>query len=560
MTNYNPPRTAPRTGIDPMEIELVFNLRSCGTCSFFWPADTSKQPYGPYPAYDFESNTPALNTQTNPVAEYTWLPKGITTDEIFPNGEVMDGCRKVPIMTIGINPNLTAFEANAQGTRWVYPNFTSNNGTDAATKFAYYYRYRSVYQESFDQDVMNKYLLPDGAIKAQKSGIMKSALRNSDSPAFDIEVLYDGDSSGTKISVQGVTGQPRYVVPVNEGDKFNAGDILAAKLRVPAGVELPVNQGWLGYYMQFVPALNLFEQFLQSQGYSDANLQIGEDVGQLDMVACASPRWTPEFLGGTETGVNQVVSNCVSKNAWALKQLVHTKPAVLFLVGESSYDMFSKAFSKSLKRDTPLSAQPQDGAFTLFNQTIDPSNPLIFEFTGNIDGQPYNISTRVIVTPHFSYDYNFIPQFRMSETDWTRFQSSNKACVEFIKGDPGFEVLAPMAGETFMSIHVNSDVTGALSALETKYAGAYAVLKPLFYNPHADMANVMQTLFAQGKMTYVKGQNGKKGYLARTDGSCQFCVNKYWTFPQGCPYDKTTVTPPTPGFLDQVAAAIAKLG
>ena len=47
------------------------------------------------------------------------------------------------------------------------------------------------------------------------------------------------------------------------------------------------------------PSLNTFNDFLKNKGHKDANLAIGEDVGQLDMVACASPHWKPGFLGGT---------------------------------------------------------------------------------------------------------------------------------------------------------------------------------------------------------------------------------------------------------------------
>src|SRR5262249_13202358 len=55
---YDPPRQRnPRRTQDPLEIELVYNVRSCGTCEFFWP-ERSPQPYGPYPTYDFTSNTP----------------------------------------------------------------------------------------------------------------------------------------------------------------------------------------------------------------------------------------------------------------------------------------------------------------------------------------------------------------------------------------------------------------------------------------------------------------------------------------------------------------------
>jgi hypothetical protein len=62
---YNPPRQlTPLPGQNPIEIQLVFDVRPCGTCRCFWPEDPARQPYGPYPAYDFDTNTPTTNAPT----------------------------------------------------------------------------------------------------------------------------------------------------------------------------------------------------------------------------------------------------------------------------------------------------------------------------------------------------------------------------------------------------------------------------------------------------------------------------------------------------------------
>lgn len=46
---YNPSREHPPADeADPLEVQLAFQVRSCGTCSFFWPADPKKRTYGPY--------------------------------------------------------------------------------------------------------------------------------------------------------------------------------------------------------------------------------------------------------------------------------------------------------------------------------------------------------------------------------------------------------------------------------------------------------------------------------------------------------------------------------
>ena len=147
--SYDPPRQVnPALPKDPLEIDLVYNVRTCGTCDFFWP-QASPQTYGPYPSYDFTTNAPAEKGPEGKPGSFVWI-RGVTRPPSFPDAEVMDGCRKAPIMTIGINPNLTAFAPGRTGASWCYPSFSSADGTDSWTKYAYYYRYRSVYQEHFD--------------------------------------------------------------------------------------------------------------------------------------------------------------------------------------------------------------------------------------------------------------------------------------------------------------------------------------------------------------------------------------------------------------------------
>src|SRR5437879_124555 len=203
--------TKMKSKTDPLEVELVFQVRDCTTCTFFFPKDRSKLPYGPYPAYDFDSNTPKTASPKGDPISFPWV-KGTTSPPAFPDPEVMDGCRKAPIMTIGINPNLTAFAPGQTGAAWCYPDFTNNHGTDPFTKYAYYYRYRSVYQERFDLHYVEKYLLKEGQILASNAGVVVAADRASDDPSYSIKVRYDGDSQDTTINLLGELGQPRYVV------------------------------------------------------------------------------------------------------------------------------------------------------------------------------------------------------------------------------------------------------------------------------------------------------------------------------------------------------------
>ncbi len=168
---------------EALEVKLAREVRSCRTCNYFWPTGGKPQPYGPYPCYDFNSNTPPGAQPPDQSGEkfpkpFPWL-EATSVESGFPKPEIMDGCRKAPIMTIGINPNLTAFTPGQQGASWCYPEFTSQNNTDEWTKYAYYYRYRTVYQECLDFDFIKKYLLkevfkpflPDSLLYRKNMGI-----------------------------------------------------------------------------------------------------------------------------------------------------------------------------------------------------------------------------------------------------------------------------------------------------------------------------------------------------------------------------------------------------
>ncbi|MBD0371604.1 MAG: GTPase, partial [Pyrinomonadaceae bacterium] len=550
---YDPPRQRkPNPPKDPLEIDLVYNVRPCGTCRFFWPTNSAEQPYGPYPVYDFDSNTPKEN-EPDGAKSFLWL-KGTTRSPTFPDAEVMDGCRKAPIMTIGINPNLTAFAPGTTGASWGYPSFSSDNGTDSWTKYAYYYRYRTVYQEHFDLKFVEKYLLPEGQIKALKPGMLVDATRKTDAPSFDIKVQYDGETQPTTIPLAGKLGEPRYVVLVNLKQPFKKGDVLAARLNVPAGKKANIYGQQIGYYMQIVPVLESFQKFLVSKGHKDARLLVGEDVGQLDMVACASPHWGPEWLGGTSQSVNTVVNNCVMTNAWAMKQLVQTRPAILYLVGQSSWNMFRKAYGHLIQAHPSLPNYPEDGPYTLLRLTTE--NDCRLEFKTKIDGIKYSLSTRLIITPHFSYDVNFVPQFRMSADALKAFTAKYAAASKFLHTDPRIQVEKPAGGFAAFGIMKAADAPPVLVEIKKKFASAAPTLMADYYDPHQMMADVLEAMFDKGQLSYTPPKSGHHGFLSRTDGPCTFCVNDHWKFPQGCPYGKPEEKQLPVGFLEKVAAAM----
>lgn len=568
---YNPPRElvpvdkAPYAD-DPLEVKLAFQVRSCGTCSFFWPEPKTEQPYGPYTAFDFDVNVPTPAAAAKGSAPSPWV-LGRTRPPSFPNGEVIDGCRKAPIMTIGINPNLTAFLPGETGAAWCYPNFSSDNDTNAWAKYAWYYRYRSVYQERFTLDFIKKFILPDEQVIATRDGHIVTATRLDDNTAWTVTIRYDGDPADTIISLPGKLGGFPFVLlfdmypPTNV---FKAGDVIAGKVAVPEGIQAEVMQQQQGYYMQFVPTLQQFQDTLHKAGHTNASLMIGEDVCHLDMVACASPHWNKGFLGGSDESITTIVDNCVSRNAWAIKQMVQTRPAVLYVVSGSSWDMFRGAFGAHVTRDIPISEKPVDADFTLLQETTDPAHPAYINFDVTIDGQRYLSKTRLVITPHFSYNTNFTPQYRISQAEWATLQHTQADCIAAFTTANGFTVAPPdpKFGSDYYGVLLSSDPAKAAATLawfKEHFPAAYPVFEPFFCDPHALMASVLDDLYSQGVLSW-KGKADGSGYLDRTEGSCRFCVNSHWQFPNECRYGKTQEPTPPSGFLEKVAEQIVATG
>ena len=556
-TQYNPTRNVDLSAEDdPIEVRLAFQVRSCGTCNFFWPEKKKEATYGPYTAFDFDVSTPYPAPPLSGQDTYPWI-LGRTRPPAFPNGEIIDGCRKAPIMTLGINPNLTAFAPGQNGAPWAYPNFSSDSQTDAWTKYAWYYRYRSVYQEKLTLDMVEKYTLPNDQIIAEKSGVVTKANRPDESQNWTLQVRYENETQDTSIHLQEEVGDFPYMLffdafPPNNA--FLAGDILAGKVAVPQGMAVEIMQKQQGYYMQFVPSLNNFQNYLIGKGHKSPSLQIGEDVSQIDMVACASPHWREDFLGDD---LKEVVDNCVHKNGWAVKQIVQSRPSVLYVVSESSWNMFKSVFGNFVDPHR-ISSRPPDNAYTLLRETTNLDKPVFVHFNFTIDGMKYEHKIRLVITPHFSFSKNFLPQYRMSPKDFD-LHSAQSDFRAAITEDNGFTIVPEDKEHAYYYRVIQLDPSKAEASrkeLKKDFPTLFAQLEPYYYDPHQTMSEVLTDMYDKGELTY----NDKKNYLDRTAGACRFCVNQHWQFKDECRYDKNFEAKPPDGFLEKVAAHIIKHG
>ena len=90
--SYTPDRRKwPEVRKESAEVALVHGVRACGTCSFFWPDDVKQQPYGPYTAYDVDTDTPYTGDADGSPTGTPWV-LGRTAPPAFPNPAVAAGC------------------------------------------------------------------------------------------------------------------------------------------------------------------------------------------------------------------------------------------------------------------------------------------------------------------------------------------------------------------------------------------------------------------------------------------------------------------------------------
>lgn len=118
----------------PVEVELVFEVMPCNSMR------VSQEPLGPphpcgyfrkwgtYHSFDYQTEgpppTPGISQPITYMGRAAVLP------------EILSGCRKAPILAVGINPNLPGWFASKRGA--LNPLF------DSYKQYAHYFRYRAV--------------------------------------------------------------------------------------------------------------------------------------------------------------------------------------------------------------------------------------------------------------------------------------------------------------------------------------------------------------------------------------------------------------------------------
>lgn len=126
----------PRVSQLPTEVELVYEVMPCNAMRVAqgrpgWPHSCSYfRDWGTYHSYDYTFERAPGEAGILHSSEY------VGKRALLP--ELVSGCRKAPIMAVGINPNLPAWWQSKRNS--VYPHF------DDYRQYAHYFRYRAIHK------------------------------------------------------------------------------------------------------------------------------------------------------------------------------------------------------------------------------------------------------------------------------------------------------------------------------------------------------------------------------------------------------------------------------
>jgi len=129
-----------------------------------------------------------------------------------------------------------------------------------------------------------------------------------------------------------------------------------------------------------------------------------------------------------------------------------------------------------------------------------------------------------VVSPHFSYDDNFIPQSSFGDDAWQTFANAHPEALTEL--DEMERIQGPNR-DGFMAVDIRD-----LGDWGRRHPQAISQLIVHSYEASQLIADALMQETALGNLSW----DSERSRLARSAGSCRFCVNSRWRFPEGCIY------------------------
>lgn len=520
-------------GSIPLEVRLAWEVMTCRGMRTTYerkdhPCHWFNDHYGPYPAYDWIDDFPSES-----LAGSERYLHAVCKGNRYQVPELMSGCRKAPIMTIGINPNLTAYWIGVDGATWCYPYF------DDIGQYAYYFRHRAIYQERFPLDFIKNSVIPGTKVEARNDGWIKMMGR-SDSPRaiwLFLEYQSERDKEDGKL-LEGdyeVFFDSKKLNHTGKNVLFKKGDMIAGKVDLKEKVETVLCQEEVGYYKRFESIFELFKK-LAGSDLDSSNLCMAEDVCQGDMVACASPGWESLIPDSVRKGLKD---ECVCNRQWLILQMLQTRPKVIVFSGLGALSMFNEVMEKYFEPKLDLTQDSKQDAYDLLKLCCGEGIYL------KVNQEGLSFQSRVIVSPHFSYAQNFKPHCRFTQEEWKGFSQSYPQAAE---------KLSKVTSYAYNRKLIDIKNKNAPSREELGEE-ACKVLADHFYDTPRMIAQILNQEYQAGRLAMDK----KTGHLCRTDGPCRFCDNQLFAFPEGCLYGKIASRETQPN-IDLIARSLIVKG
>ncbi|MCA3124022.1 MAG: hypothetical protein ING90_15335 [Rhodocyclaceae bacterium] len=474
-------------------VDRVRAVRACQRCGPFWK-----------------------DTVYGPIIQVQPAKPGKATIKAFaqPEPATLYGCRKAPVMLVGINPNLPSHFPGRSG--FVTPFFDS----DAA--YAEHYRKAPGPRLAIEPEAMASLLENDGRIVATKDGRLvvdrESASASARIPGqrkARLVVDYDGEDPPVQHDITWQRGQSFAMFRPS----FKAGEAVAGILteRV-VGYDVPVvTDSRRGAYYEH--AEQLVKLFAARRG--GPGLELGEDMSLHDAVACASPNWN-----NNEFSTSAVEQACVREQRWMHRDLAECAPAVVVLAGRVALGLFAQPSEGRLSH--PLDTLPQraggvDGLFDVVAR-----KGLWWNYRVGGDER----TVRLVVGPHFSYPDNMRPQCYFPEEDWRQFEAQHPALVADLTRRRMKD------GPVVRKAHGTSDTQVFIDKEDPLWAeteridrDAVATMRSWWIHPLDRIAEAVVAGLDERGVARIGS-----GHLGREKGSCDYCDNAAWKIGQGCAY------------------------
>jgi len=283
----------------PVEVELIYEVMPCNALRYAQEPIELTHPctyfrkWGSYHSYDYPltgaPQTPGIQQDAGYVGRANLVP------------EVLSGCRKAPILSLGINPNLPAFWPGKMNS--VYPLF------DTYQQYAHYFRYRSVAK----LDIPEKNYEAFGGNK-------------TDNPFSTLELTVPANKAGEKI--------------------------------IPT--ELQSQQMYLDYQDLLFSLADTMQWDKHNLSVGE-DLSYGNMVAcaSAKWTLTADPQ-NPKLPPMTTAERDGIVQECFFKRRYFVRQLLQSLPRVILIFSQTTANAFISTFKGSFLSGSPATNESLD--------------------------------------------------------------------------------------------------------------------------------------------------------------------------------------------------------